>query len=156
MRTTIVAAALCLLPANARAGSPDDREAFALTKIAWPPATYGAIQTPAVQEPPPAAQEPEKDPGAPSAAGAETRSFLSTLVHNLADDVKQAAVPTYLVASYVALSRLHDNRHYLSDVVFGAAIGIIVGRSVTYHGRNHYPVQPAVGPEFLGMTIEWK
>ena len=26
------------------------------------------------------------------------------------------AIPTYLVASYVALSRLHDNRHVASDV----------------------------------------
>ena len=47
-------------------------------------------------------------------------------------------VPTYLVASYVAVSRLHDNRHYASDVVMGAATGIIIGRSVTWHGRNFY------------------
>ncbi len=35
----------------------------------------------------------------------------------------RAAIPTYPVASYVAMSRLHDNRHYASDVVFGAAHG---------------------------------
>jgi len=68
----------------------------------------------------------------------------------------KAAVPTYLVASYVAISRLHDNRHYLSDVVFGAATGIIVGRSVTWHGRNSYVIAPLVGPDFLGMTMEWR
>jgi len=50
----------------------------------------------------------------------------------------RAAIPTYAVASYVAMSRLHDNRHYASDVVFGAALGIVVGRSVTFHGRNFY------------------
>jgi len=50
----------------------------------------------------------------------------------------RAAIPTYLVASYVAVSRLHDNRHYASDVVFGAAMGIMIGRSVTFHGRNFY------------------
>jgi membrane-associated phospholipid phosphatase len=66
------------------------------------------------------------------------------------------AIPTYLIASYVATSRLHDNQHYLSDVVFGAATGIIVGRAVTWHGRNNYPIAPAVGPDYLGMTIEWK
>ena len=33
-------------------------------------------------------------------------------------------------------SRLHDNRHYLSDVVFGAAVGTIAGRTVTQHGRT--------------------
>src|SRR5262245_62653972 len=39
----------------------------------------------------------------------------------------------YTIASYVAASRLHDNRHFLSDVVFGAAIGTIAGRTVTQH-----------------------
>jgi membrane-associated phospholipid phosphatase len=68
----------------------------------------------------------------------------------------KAAVPTYLIASYVAVSRLHDNQHYLSDVVFGAATGVIVGRAVTWHGRNNYPITPAVGPDFLGLTIEWR
>jgi membrane-associated phospholipid phosphatase len=68
----------------------------------------------------------------------------------------KAAVPTYLVASYVAISRLHDNRHYLSDVVFGAATGIIVGRSVTWHGRNNYPIAPLVGPDFLGLAVAWR
>ncbi len=58
----------------------------------------------------------------------------------------KAGVPTYLVASYVAMSRLHDNVHYLSDVVMGAATGIIIGRSVTWHGRNFYgELQPAPG-----------
>src|SRR5580765_653186 len=33
----------------------------------------------------------------------------------------------YAVATYVAASRLHDNKHYLSDVVFGAAVGTIAG-----------------------------
>jgi len=50
----------------------------------------------------------------------------------------RAGIPTYLAASYVAMSRLHDNRHYASDVVFGAATGIVIGRSVTWHGRNFY------------------
>ena len=50
----------------------------------------------------------------------------------------RAGIPTYLVATYVAMSRLHDNRHFASDVVMGAATGIIIGRSVTWHGRNFY------------------
>ena len=58
----------------------------------------------------------------------------------------KAGVPTYLVASYVAMSRLHDNVHWASDVVMGAATGIIIGRSVTWHGRNFYgQLQPTPG-----------
>jgi len=62
----------------------------------------------------------------------------------------RAGVPTYLVASYVAVSRLHDNRHYASDVVMGAATGIIIGRSVTWHGRNFYG---SLIPGGVGVTI---
>ena len=52
----------------------------------------------------------------------------------------------YLVASYVATSRLHDNVHYLSDVVFGAAVGTIAGRTVTQHGAEYWSVAPAAAP----------
>jgi hypothetical protein len=48
----------------------------------------------------------------------------------------------YTVASYVAASRLHDNRHYLSDVVAGAAVGAIGGRTITEHGRNTWTMVP--------------
>jgi membrane-associated phospholipid phosphatase len=62
----------------------------------------------------------------------------------------KAGLPTYLIASYVAMSRLHDNVHYASDVVIGAATGIIIGRTVTWHGRNFYgELQPRPG----GMSV---
>ena len=52
----------------------------------------------------------------------------------------------YVVAAYVASSRMHDNRHYLSDVVFGAAVGTIAGRVVTEHGRETWTLVPAAVP----------
>jgi hypothetical protein len=58
---------------------------------------------------------------------------------------KKAALG-YAIASYVAASRLHDNRHYLSDVVFGAAVGTIAGRTVTEHGREVWTFMPAAVP----------
>jgi hypothetical protein len=64
----------------------------------------------------------------------------------------KAAVPTYTVASYVAISRLHDQRHWASDVAFGAAEGIIVGRSVTWHGRNFY-ASPMLLPKGAGIVV---
>jgi len=64
----------------------------------------------------------------------------------------RAAIPTYLVASYVAMSRLHDNRHYASDVVFGAATGVMIGRTVTWHGRNFY-ASPMLVPGGAGIMI---
>src|SRR3954471_5262891 len=52
----------------------------------------------------------------------------------------------YTIASYVAASRMHDNRHYLSDVVFGAAVGTIAGRTVTQHGRESWTLVPTKVP----------
>jgi len=52
----------------------------------------------------------------------------------------------YTIATYVAASRLHDNRHYLSDVAFGAAVGTIAGRTVTQHGSNNWTLVPVDVP----------
>jgi membrane-associated phospholipid phosphatase len=65
---------------------------------------------------------------------------------------RKAAIPTYLVATYVATSRLHENVHFASDVVFGAAEGIIIGRSVTWHGRNFY-ASPMLLPKGVGINV---
>ena len=50
----------------------------------------------------------------------------------------QSGHPDGIVATYVAASRLHDNVHWTSDVVMGAALGVMIGRTVTWHGRNFY------------------
>jgi PAP2 superfamily protein len=52
----------------------------------------------------------------------------------------------YVIAAYVASSRLHDNRHYLSDVVFGSAVGTIAGRTVTQHGAEYWTFAPVSMP----------
>jgi hypothetical protein len=52
----------------------------------------------------------------------------------------------YAIASYVAASRLHDNRHYLSDVIFGAAVGSIAGRTVVHHASDYWAVTPVAVP----------
>jgi membrane-associated phospholipid phosphatase len=58
----------------------------------------------------------------------------------------KGSLAAYAVAAYVSTSRLHDDRHYLSDVVFGAAVGTIAGRTVTLHGREHWTLGPGVVP----------
>jgi len=42
----------------------------------------------------------------------------------------KVGVPAYLLAGLVGASRLEQDKHYLSDVVAGAALGYIVGRTV--------------------------
>jgi hypothetical protein len=61
------------------------------------------------------------------------------------------SLAAYAIASYVAAARLQENRHYLSDVVFGAAVGTIAGRTVTRHGRETWTLVPMAAPG--GMAI---
>jgi membrane-associated phospholipid phosphatase len=60
-------------------------------------------------------------------------------------------VPAYAFATYVAVSRLHDNVHFASDVAAGAAVGIIAGRTVTRHGRENFPIQAIALPGGFGI-----
>ena len=59
----------------------------------------------------------------------------------------------YGIASYVSASRLHDNRHYLSDVVFGAAVGSIAGRTVVSHGRDTWTLTPSPVPGGVALNV---
>jgi len=43
----------------------------------------------------------------------------------------RVGVSAYVLASGIGLSRVERNKHYLSDVLAGATLGIIVGRTVT-------------------------
>ena len=65
----------------------------------------------------------------------------------------RAGIPAYTVASYVAFSRLHEDKHFLSDVIFGSALGMAVGRTVTRHGRSVYTWTPVVSPEVTGIFV---
>jgi membrane-associated phospholipid phosphatase len=85
----------------------------------------------------------------PSGHAASTFAAATVLQQHLG---YKAGIPTYLVASYVAMSRLHENVHRASDVVFGATVGIIVGRTVTWHGRNFY-ASPMLLPKGGGLIV---
>ena len=64
------------------------------------------------------------------------------------------SVPTLLAATYVATSRLHDNRHFLSDVIFGAALGTATGWTVVgRHGRSSYALRPVPVPGGVALEL---
>jgi membrane-associated phospholipid phosphatase len=64
------------------------------------------------------------------------------------------AWPTLLIASYVAASRLHENKHFLSDVLFGSALGMASGWTVVgRHGRDEYALIPAATPGGVMITF---
>ena len=79
----------------------------------------------------------------PSGHASDTFAFATALERHLG---WKYAAPAYVISSYVAASRLPANRHWLSDVVFGSAVGIIAGRTVTGHEENKYPVEVSFLP----------
>jgi hypothetical protein len=63
------------------------------------------------------------------------------------------AILGYAVATYVATSRLHDNQHWLSDVVFGAATGTIAGRTVVHHADDYWGFTPVKVPGGAAILV---
>jgi len=63
----------------------------------------------------------------------------------------RGGLPAYLLASYVGATRL-QNVHYLSDVTFGAALGIASGLAVNLPSRRT-TISPMVSPGVTGVKI---
>jgi hypothetical protein len=63
----------------------------------------------------------------------------------------KVGIPAYGVASYVAASRVEMHRHYLSDVAFGAALGIVAGRTVGIGHGHELMVTPLATPHGGGI-----
>ena len=70
----------------------------------------------------------------PSGHASDTFAVATALERHLG---WKYSIPGYMFASYVAASRLPAQRHWLSDVVFGASVGIISGRTVGSHEREN-------------------
>ena len=64
----------------------------------------------------------------------------------------RGGLPAYLLASYVGVTRLHRN-HYLSDVTFGAALGIATGLAVNQPSRRA-AISPIIARGRAGVAID--
>lgn len=68
----------------------------------------------------------------------------------------KAAVPAYLLAGITGIARMEDHVHYLSDVVFGAAIGIAAGDMVAGGNRaTNLLSRFLVGPSSIGLSLDF-
>ena len=67
----------------------------------------------------------------------------------------QVGIPAYSVTAFVALSRVEKNVHYLSDVVMGATIGYIVGRTVVRGSdkERQFTWMPTISPDGEGVGL---
>ena len=64
----------------------------------------------------------------------------------------KAGVPAYAIAGFVAYTRVRDLRHYPTDDVVGATIGIVAGTTVT-RGHRAWTIAPVKTAG--GMAVYW-
>jgi membrane-associated phospholipid phosphatase len=63
-------------------------------------------------------------------------------------------LPAYVVAAYVAAARVKDNRHHLSDVMFGAALGLASSNTIALHPiRREMSLAPSIGPRHASIAF---
>jgi membrane-associated phospholipid phosphatase len=85
----------------------------------------------------------------PSGHAATAFALASVLERHLG---YRASWPALVGATYVATSRLVDDRHFLSDVLMGAGVGTAAGWTVVgTRGRSEYALQPV--PVKGGMML---
>jgi len=66
----------------------------------------------------------------------------------------KVGIPAYVGAAWVGASRVQAERHYLSDVVAGATVGILAGRAVTVgRGDNRFSLAPTMVPGGIGFSV---
>ncbi|MDR9441780.1 MAG: phosphatase PAP2 family protein [Schleiferiaceae bacterium] len=95
-------------------------------------------------------------PSFPSGHAALAFALASSLSRS-AGDKWWAAVPLYGLAAATAWQRVYDGRHWPSDVVAGALLGTILGRSFTRPepAAVSFRYQALPGAP-LGLTLAWR
>jgi membrane-associated phospholipid phosphatase len=86
-------------------------------------------------------------------SGHATAAFATAMV--LEDHYGwKVGVPFFAAATYTSISRLTVNKHWASDVTFGAFVGIASARTVTLHlRRERFAVMPLVTPGGGGLAL---
>jgi hypothetical protein len=66
----------------------------------------------------------------------------------------KVGLPFFLGATYTAVTRISDDKHWASDLVFGAAVGMASARTVTLHIRNRkIKLVPVAAPGGAGLAL---
>jgi membrane-associated phospholipid phosphatase len=82
---------------------------------------------------------------------------LATVVASEYGDHRAVPPLAYGAATLCALSRVHDNAHWASDVIIGSAIGYFTARTIVgLHGRGvegNLSVRPMLGEDRAGLSL---
>ncbi len=75
-------------------------------------------------------------------------AVASSLAHSTKDHWSDAFF--YSAALVTGYARINDNKHWLSDVIAGGAIGFLVGRQLHFRGTK---ITPFVGNGVFGGSL---
>jgi membrane-associated phospholipid phosphatase len=67
----------------------------------------------------------------------------------------RVGLPAFALACGTALGRMEDRKHYLSDVVFGASVGLAVGLAVSESSTSRFRPQLDVRGSRAGLTVHF-
>jgi hypothetical protein len=66
----------------------------------------------------------------------------------------KVGAPAYSLSAYIGWTRLRDDQHWLSDLVAGATLGVIVGQAVTSgHRQRTWTVAPVPARGGIGVVV---
>ena len=90
-------------------------------------------------------------------SGHTTASFaVASVIATQFRDSKWIPVAAYTVAGLAGMSRIYDNKHWLTDVVAGATIGTLVGNLVSHRTSNSkLTVVPFGNGNFQGVRLAY-
>lgn len=113
----------------------DNPEAHEFAKIMLKSTLYSSLVTGALKETVKESRPNDKNDKSSFPSAHSTRAFaFASTVNELHGS--SWGIPAYVLATAVAYSRINDNRHYVHDVLAGAAIGASYGISIAQRYRN--------------------
>ena len=94
------------------------------------------------------------DGGARAFPSGHSSSMFAAATVLAIDGGWKAGLPAYSAATVVALTRIGKHRHYVSDVIAGATIGLLAGRAVTLGSARHrMQISPMFVPAGIGVVV---
>ncbi len=90
-------------------------------------------------------------------SGHTTEAFALAAVVSDHYDASWVSYTSYSIAGLVGLARTYHHAHFASDVLAGAMIGTLVGKSVVAHNRtlrsDKLVLVPEIAPGMMGMRL---
>lgn len=95
------------------------------------------------------------NPGHAMPSGHATVAFaIATVFATEYADKKYVPPIAYTLATLTGLSRIHDNRHWASDVFVGACIGYFTSKSIMkMHEEQRFRIVPVIEEDAYGLGI---